>query len=149
MLTFREIQAADRDVVLPMVQAFYTTDAVDHPVPRDILERSFRDTADPEVKSLRGVLLLEDGAPAGYLYLTSCYSCEVGGECVFIEELFLTENCRGKGYGKQVMDWIMEQYPKVRRLRLEVTQVNQRAVHLYEKCGFKYLRYDQMIFDRV
>lgn len=148
MLTFREMTPDDHDLVLPMAEAFYATDAVEHPVPRSVMERTFADAAGPAETGLRGVLMLEDGAPAGYLYLTTCYSCEVGGTCVILEELFLWDRYQGKGYGKQAMDWIMEQYPQCRRLRLEVTQVNQRAVHLYEKCGFTYLRYDQMVLDR-
>ena len=41
MLTFRDITLADRELVMPMVQAFYQTDAVDHPVDQAILDRSF------------------------------------------------------------------------------------------------------------
>ena len=42
MLTFRSLTPEDHDLVLPMVQDFYLSDAVDHPVDADILERSFR-----------------------------------------------------------------------------------------------------------
>lgn len=148
MLTFRDIRPEDRDIVIPMVERFYTTDAVDHPVPTEILTRAFADVADPAQTLVRGVLMLEDGQPIGYIYLTPCYSCEVGGVCIFIEEIFLLEEYQGKGYGKRAMDWLMAEYPACRRVRLEVTQVNQRAIRLYEKCGFTYLRYDQMVLDR-
>lgn len=33
MLTFRDMTLDDRDTVLPMVDAFYRSNAVDHPVP--------------------------------------------------------------------------------------------------------------------
>lgn len=148
MLVFRDITPTDRETVLPMVEAFYGSEAVEHPVPRAVMERSFQAAADLGQPSLRGVLLLEDGEPAGYLYLSPCYSCEVGGECVILEELFLWKQYQGRGLGRQAMNWIMEQYPSCRRLRLEVTQVNRRAVRLYESCGFTYLRYDQMVLDR-
>ncbi|MBQ8851609.1 MAG: GNAT family N-acetyltransferase [Oscillibacter sp.] len=149
MLTYRDIRAEDQDIVIPMVEKFYTTDAVDHPVPTEILTRSFQDVADPQNTLVRGVLIFEGEEPIGYIYLTPCYSCEVGGVCIFIEEIFLLEQYQGKGYGKQAMDWLMAQYPDCRRIRLEVTQVNQRAVRLYETCGFTYLRYDQMVLDRL
>lgn len=77
-----------------------------------------------------------------------CYSAEVGGTCVFIEEVYLLPEFRGRGLGRQVLEWIFTQYPDSRRFRLEVTQMNQGAAHLYEKCGFQYLRYDQMVLDR-
>ena len=148
MLTMRDICREDRDIVLPMVEQFYHSDAVDHVVPMETLERSFHAAVDPNQPLLRGVLLSEGKTPMGFLYLTICYSCEVGGECLFIEELFIKEEFRGKGYGKAVMDWLVKEYPQCRRLRLEVTQVNQTAIRLYEKCGFTWLRYDQMVLDR-
>ena len=40
--------------------------------------------------------------------------------------------------GRQVLEWIVTQYSDSRRFRLEVTQMNQGAAHLYEKCGFQY-----------
>ena len=103
MLTFRDITLADRDLVMPMVQAFYHTDAVDHPVDQAILDRSFLAAADHAEPLLRGVLLFQDDQPAGYIYLTQCYSAEVGGRCVFIEEIFLLEPYRGMGLGHQIM----------------------------------------------
>lgn len=148
MLTFRDITPADREVVIPMVVDFYHSDAVDHVVPTEILERSFVAAADPNEPLLRGVLVCQDGQAVGYTYLTFCYSAEVGGRCVFIEEIFLKEEARGKGLGREIMAWMEQEYPEARRFRLEVTQVNERAVRLYEKSGYKYLRYDQMVFDK-
>ena len=148
MLTFRDITAADRDLVLPMVADFYRTDAVDHEVPVEIMERSFAAVADPAEPLLRGVLVYEDGQPAGYVYLTFCYSAEVGGRCVFIEEIFLKDGFRGRGLGREIMAWMHAEYPEARRFRLEVTQVNKSAIALYMGSGYNYLRYDQMVFDK-
>ena len=148
MLTFRDITAADHDLILPMVADFYRTDAVDHEVPVEIMERSFAACADPDEPLLRGVLVSRGEEAVGYVYLTFCYSAEVGGRCVFIEEIFLKEQFRGMGLGREIMDWMEKEYPAVRRFRLEVTQVNKSAIRLYEKSGYKYLRYDQMVFDK-
>ena len=78
MLTFRDMTLDDRDTVLPMVDAFYRSNAVDHPVPREIVERSFLAAAGNE-PLLRGTLIFEEGRLAGYLYVTLCYSAEVAG----------------------------------------------------------------------
>ena len=149
MLTFRDITPGDRDLVIPMVRDFYQSDAVDHPVDAAVLERSFQDAADPAEPLLRGVLLQRDGVPAGYLYVTQCYSAEVGGRCVFIEEIYLEPEYRRRGLGAQVMAWLEGEYPAARRFRLEVTQANQGAVHLYQKAGYTFLRYDQMVLDKI
>ena len=149
MLTFRDITLADRELVMPMVQAFYQTDAVDHPVDQAILDRSFLAAADHAEPLLRGVLLFQDKEPVGYIYLTQCYSAEVGGRCVFIEEIFLAAPFRGQGLGREIMAWLEREYPAARRFRLEVTQINQGAIRLYERSGYQYLRYDQMVLDKI
>lgn len=148
MLTCRDIRPEDREIVIPMVEQFYTTDAVDHPVPYKTLSRAFDDVADPDQTYIRGVLLYDGEELVGYFYLTPCYSCEVGGLCILVEELFIREEFRGKGYGRRAMDWLVAEYPNCRRFRLEVTQNNQKAIKLYQACGFEYLAYDQMVLDR-
>ena len=149
MLTFRDLTTADHDLILPMVQDFYQGDAVLHPVDPEILERSFRDAADPQEPLLRGLLIEADGQPAGYLYLTQCYSAEVGGRCVFLEEIYLAPAFRGQGLGGEILAWIESQYPTARRFRLEVNDINQNAIRLYQKAGYEYLRYEQMVIDKI
>lgn len=149
MLAFRDLTPEDRDLVVPMVQAFYRSDAVDHPVDAAILERSFQDAASPAEPLLRGLLIQWEGKPAGYMYLTQCYSAEVGGRCIFIEEIYLEPEYRRRGLGAQIMAWLEQEYPAARRFRLEVTQVNQGAVRLYQRAGYEFLRYDQMVLDKI
>lgn len=148
MLTCRDIRPEDREIVIPMVEQFYTTDAVDHPVPYKTLSRAFDDVADPAQPLVWGVLLYEGEELVGYCYLALSYSCEVGGSCIWVEELFIREEFRGKGYGRLAMERLAAEYPNCRRFRLEVTQSNQRAVKLYQACGFEDLAYDQMVLDR-
>ena len=148
MLTFRPITADDREVVLPMVHGFYHSDAVLHPVDQAVVERTFRAVTDPEEPLLWGFLILVDGQPAGFLYLTPCFAAEVGGRCIFLEELFLKPEYRGRRLGREVMAWLHTQYPDVRRFRLEVNDTNPAAVRLYKAMGYQYLHYDQMVFDR-
>ena len=149
MLAFRDLTPEDRDLVVPMVQAFYRSDAVDHPVDAAILERSFQDAASPAEPLLRGLLIQWEDKPAGYMYLTQCYSAEVGGRCVFIEEIYLEPEYRRRGLGAQIMAWLEQEYPAARRFRLEVTQANQGAVHFYQKAGYAFLRYEQMVLDKI
>ncbi len=148
MLEIRDITWADYDTVLPMVRDFYRSPAVEHAVDPSILERSLRAAADPAEPMLRGLLLLEDGVCAGYAYLTRYYSAEVGGHCLMFEELYFKEPYRGKGYGSQVFRYVMDQYPDCPRIRLEVTEANQGAIRLYERLGFRFLHYGQMVLDR-
>lgn len=139
---------ADREAVMDMVQAFYRSPAVEHEIPVELLERSFVDATEGGDPILRGLLLLENHIPVGYSYVTEYYSAEVAGRCLMIEELYFKPQCRGKGYGSRVFAWLMKQYPGHVRLRLEVTQANSGAVRLYERLGFRFLQYNQMVLDR-
>lgn len=149
MLLIRDMTPADEQTVMDMVDIFYHSPAVEHPVEREVLLRSFRAAADPSQPLLRGLLLEEDGAAVGYCYLTECYSAEAGGRQIIVEELYLDEGCRGKGYGTRVFRWIIDAYPEHVRFRLEVSGANRAAARLYERLGFRYLEYGQMVFDRI
>ena len=148
MLLIRDMTPADEQTVMDMVDVFYHSPAVEHPVEREVLLRSFRAAADPGEPLLRGLLLEEDGGAVGYCYLTGCYSAEAGGRQIIVEELYLDEGCRGKGYGTRVFQYVMAEYPDCGRIRLEVTDANKGAIRLYERLGFRFLQYGQMVLDR-
>ena len=147
MLTIRPMASEDRDAVMAMVTDFYHSPAVEHEVDFSTLEQAFRDAADSAQPLIEGLLLLEDGEPVGYGYLTWNYASEVGGKVLIFDELYLKDSCRGKGYGSQVFRRVMAEHPECRRFRLEVTGANEGAARLYERLGFRFLQYNQMVLD--
>lgn len=147
MFHIEKMQESMCGEVLPMVLEFYHSDAVCHPVEDAVLERTFEDAVG-EDPVLEGHVLMEDDKIVGFGYTTIFYACEVGGRCMMFEELYLKEETRGKGYGSRFFREMMEQHPEVMRFRLEVTRSNEAAVRLYERLGFKFLEYDQMVLDR-
>lgn len=147
MFHIEKMQESMRDEVLPMVLEFYHSDAVCHPVETAVLERTFADAVSRD-PVLEGYVVMEDEAIIGFGYTTVFYACEVGGRCMMFEELYLKEEARGKGYGSRFFQEVMAQHPEVVRFRLEVTRSNEAAVRLYERLGFSFLEYDQMVLDR-
>lgn len=147
MLAIRDMTKEDKKEVLEMVGQFYQSDAVDHAVKMSVLEETFRCAAS-EDPILRGVILEQDRKTVGYAYLTSYFVSEAGGINLMVEELFVKEECRGQGYGRQFFEWLFREYPHVKRYRLEVTPSNKGAAALYQKMGFQFLGYLQMIKDK-
>lgn len=147
MLQIRKMTGADAKTVLPMVYGFYRSDAVDHAVPEETLNRTFQ-AAVTDGSLLEGFVLEDVTGAVGFAYLSPYYACEVGGVNMMLEEIFIIPEAQGKGYGTEFFRWMEETYPEVRRFRLEVTESNQAAVRLYKKLGYDFIRYEQMAKDR-
>ena len=79
----------------------------------------------------------------GYGMLAKSFSTEFGKPCIWIEDLYLKEECRGQGLGKLFLDFVAETYEDC-IFRLEAEAENERAIRLYEKCGFQVLPYLEM-----
>lgn len=148
MLQIKPMTIKDESQVMEMVTDFYHSGAVDHAVDGKVLHRTFLDAVGDEEPSVWGFVLWDDGQAVGFSYLTSFYACECGGRTLMIEEIYLKESCRGKGFGKQFFHWLFQEYPDVKRFRLEVTKANAGAARLYASLGFVPLEYDQMVLDR-
>ncbi len=83
-------------------------------------------------------LILVDGKTAGYIALTFSYSLEYAGRDALIDELYLREEFRGFGIGKQTIQFI-EDYCRaenIKAIHLEVDRTNNAAKALYHKTGF-------------
>lgn len=58
---------------------------------------------------------------------------------VYITNVAVNSTCRGKGYGKTLVNHLIKQseLEKALFVTLEVRKSNENAISLYEKCGFK------------
>ena len=80
-----------------------------------------------------------DGQIVGYVCLTFGFSFEYGGKLAFIDELFIKQDFRNIGLGRQAIDFIESQAPQlgIKTIHLEVEKHNERGMGLYLKSGFK------------
>ena len=144
----RRLEEKDRAVYLAMARTFYDSDAVDHPVPDAFLTRTFDEMMARNTYA-EGYLLEEDGRALGYALLAKTWSQEAGGMAVWIEELYVSPEARGKGLGTLALMYLEGKYVSegYKRIRLEYTAENERAAKLYRHLGFKTLDYLQMLKD--
>ena len=142
MTTIRSMTAADKPCVLEMMRTFYTSPAVHTDGSQEIYEADI-DNCVGENPFVEGFILEENGNIQGYAMIAKSYSTEFGKNCIWVEDLYLKEEFRGKGLGKQFFDFIDRQYTDC-IFRLEVEEENLPARRLYTKSGFTELPYMEM-----
>lgn len=134
----------DKALLRELMNEFYHSPAVLHPIPDDYIQRT---CAELERNSpyIQAYILLHEDQPVGYGLLAMTYSCEAGGLVVWIEELYIREFCRGIGLGGEFLRYVESQYPQAARFRLEAEPDNEGAMRLYARNGYRRLPYIQMI----
>ncbi|MBE6687019.1 MAG: GNAT family N-acetyltransferase [Ruminococcaceae bacterium] len=147
-MKMRKIEEKDREIFMVMGNEFYSGPGVLHKVDPKVLERTF-DEMVSESPFLEGFIFEKDGRIAGYAELSYSFAPEVGGRSIFIEEIFVCEEYRNRGIGHEFLEYVVSLVKgDLRRVRLEATRSNEKAVALYRRFGFEELDYMQMVIDR-
>ena len=73
----------------------------------------------------------------GYALTAKSFSQECGGQCVWVEELYVLPAYQGKGMGSRVFELLNAYYPDCCRFRLEVEPENEGAARLYRRLGYE------------
>jgi diamine N-acetyltransferase len=132
---FRLATPADAGLLLDFMREYYAFDG--HHYDRE-----------PAANALLGLLrnsaygfawlVLDSGTPVGYIVLCFGYSLEYLGRDAFIDEFYLIESHRGRGWGRKTLDFVVEQARRdeVRAIHLEVVRRNTGALEFYRKLGF-------------
>jgi diamine N-acetyltransferase len=132
---FRIAADPDVDLLLGMMREYYLYDghAFDEPRARTALLSFLREPAFG-----RAWLICDGDVPVGYIVLTFGYSLEYLGRDAFIDEFFLRESHRGRGWGGQTLDFVEEaaRAAGVRSIHLEVVRSNTTAKEVYRRSGY-------------
>lgn len=140
--TIRKMVETDRDTVLEMMRVFYASPAV----LSNGSEMIFKNDIDNCVNDspyLEGYIFENGQEIQGYAMVAKSFSTEFGKPCIWIEDLYFKPEYRGLGLGTQFFKLMDETYPYA-VMRLEVEEENERAVHVYKKCGYEVLPYMEM-----
>jgi len=139
----RRIGPADRAAYLALASEFYRTGAVLSPVPAENFVRTFEELMRSD-EYASGYLLTDGGRPAGYALLSRTFSQEAGGMVVWLEELYVRPEYRGRGHARAFFRYLEAHEPAV-RYRLELEPENERAAALYRRMGYRPMPYAQMV----
>lgn len=138
----RSIQERDREVVLSMMREFYASDAVWSNGSDEIFAADL-DACLSDSPYLEGYVFEGEGSLQGYAMVAKSFSTEFGKPCMWLEDIYVAPEFRDRGIGSAFMSFVQHKYPDA-IFRLEVEPENERAVHVYEKCGFVVIPYMEM-----
>ena len=88
-------------------------------------------------RQFRALIAEWDGKPAGYALLYVTYSTFMGRAGLFLEDLFVRTEFRGKGIGKSLLAHLARTAAEERcyGVRWEVLDWNQPAIDFYQSFG--------------
>ena len=140
----RKMTAEDKPYVLDMMRKFYRSDAVMTDGSEEIFVNDIEECIS-ESPFLEGFVFPdEDGEIKGYAMIAHSYSTEFGRRCIWIEDIYLEEEMRGRGAASEFLDFLKARYPDSVN-RLEVETENERAIASYRRNGFEEMPYHEMI----
>ena len=144
-MQIRQMGREDAKTVFEMMRDFYASEALLIHPNAEVLSRTLNDCLEGG-PYLEGFVFDVEGVLAGYGMIAKSYSTEAGGKCIWIEDIFVLPEHRGKGIGSAFLDFVAKNYAhEAVRLRLEAEPENARAMQVYKKAGFEVLGYTQMI----
>lgn len=142
MFEIKAMTAKHVDKVLDMMHIFYASPAVLSNGSDEIFQSDIENCIN-ESPYLEGYVFVEGEELLGYAMLAKSFSTEFGKPCIWIEDLYMKPECRGLGIGTAFFAYVDEKYPEYLK-RLEAEEENERAIHVYKKCGFEVLPYVEL-----
>lgn len=100
----RKITSADRNEFLRLSKMFYASTAVMHDIPEDYHKKAFEELMRSD-EYAEGYILETEGKTVGFGLTAKTYSREAGGKVLWLEELFVLEEYRSCGLGKEFLPW--------------------------------------------
>ncbi|MCI8673116.1 MAG: GNAT family N-acetyltransferase [Lachnospiraceae bacterium] len=142
-IIIREMIDTDRKAVFDMMKVFYASPAVATNGSDEVFQADI-DHCIGACPYLEGYVFQDEQGIQGYGMVAKSFSTEYGKLCIWIEDLYIKEPFRGTGIGSKFLDFVAGRYPGT-ILKLEVEKENERAIKVYEKCGYVSLPYHEML----
>ena len=135
-VSFRFAKLEDIDGLLPLMRDFYLFErlAYDESRQRELVARLLHD------ENLGRLMVGEDAQDLiGYVVLGFGFSLEFHGRDCFIDEFYVVPQRRGKGIGKQAVEFAVAtcRHLGIKALHLEADHFNLRGHEFYKRLGFR------------
>jgi GNAT superfamily N-acetyltransferase len=135
MLSFKLVNNSHLGTLLILIREYYAYDG--HEFVEAKVQAALKEIFNNSTLGKVWLISLNDEM-IGYLILTFGFSVEFGGRDSFVDEFYIREAYRGKGYGRKAMEFVEETARKlgVKAVHLEVNRGNTNSPQVYRKLGF-------------
>ena len=141
-ITIRKMKRGDEKFVLDMMKKFFSSPATITDGSEKIFAANVKNCLDDSTCA-DGFVFVDGEKIIGYAVTAKSYSTEFGGECIWLEDIFVEEEYRGRGVGSKFLRHVKKIYPQ-KIFRLE-SEADSAALNLYKRFGFRELPYLEMV----
>lgn len=144
MFTYRLCNESDKEYWIAMNREFMAEEIQDDDLWNNTNETSDEQFSHTFMEALESkelislVIFEEDGKPVGFANLMTIYSIWTHGKALILDDLYIRPEARGKGYGKQSLEFV-EKFAKERdckRLQFQSEVTNPNAMKFYISQGY-------------
>lgn len=144
MLTYRLCTPDDGNIWIKLNRSFMAEEIQDAELWNDTgsageeqFKETFRKALDAE--DMIGLMLFEeDGEVVGFANVLTIFSVWTHGKALIIDDLYITEKNRGRGFGRRALE-LIEDYARekeCRRLQFQSELTNPDAMEFYKAVGY-------------
>ena len=141
------MERGDSEVVVNMMKKFFNSPATITNGSEKIFAANVKNCLDDSICA-EGFVFVDGEKIVGYAITARSYSTEFGGECIWLEDIFIKSEYRGRGVGTKFIQHVKKLYPD-KILRLEAEAEDVKLLNFYKRHGFKELPYMEMVCERA
>ena len=141
-INLKKANLRDKDNWVSLNKAFMKYEIKDDGFWNSPMGNALEETFDMALKNKELITLFmienEEGKCIGFANLMTIFSVWSNGKGLILDDLFITEDCRGRGYGKEVMNKLEEYAVKegYKRFQFQSEDTNKEAYEFYTKLGY-------------
>jgi GNAT superfamily N-acetyltransferase len=135
--TIRPADTADIPIILQLIRDLATYERAPDEV--TATEQQLADVLFGEKPSAEVVIAFEEDTPVGFAVFFHNFSTWLGRPGLYLEDLFVKPDARGKGYGRALLVYLakMARDRGCGRMEWAVLNWNKPAIEFYDKLGAK------------
>ena len=134
-MTIREATEADIPLILSLIRALAVYERLEHKVVAT--EEVLRDSLFGQHRYAETIIIEENGEPAGFALFFHNFSTFIGRPGIYLEDLFVKPEFRGRGYGKALLARLaaIARERNCGRVEWAVLDWNEPSINFYKALG--------------